>query len=196
MANAPSESSPRERLLAAANELFYAEGIRTVGIDRIIERAGVAKASLYSAFGSKDELVRAYLAARSERRRQRIQAQIARHQSPRERILSVFDLLGDIVKEQGFRGCPFVNASAEGSREGPVAEACTASRAWLRELFVGEARALGAKDPDEIGRRLALLYSAVIVNAAMDRDPGVADEGRAMAEILLDSIEMKAGKRR
>ena len=56
--------SARERLLAAADELFYEEGVHTVGVDRVIERAGVAKATLYSAFGSKDELIRAYLAAR------------------------------------------------------------------------------------------------------------------------------------
>ena len=59
----PAARSARERLLDAANELFYEEGVHTVGIDRVIERAGVAKATLYSTFGSKDELVRAYLAA-------------------------------------------------------------------------------------------------------------------------------------
>src|SRR3569833_2360310 len=65
---AARKPTARDRLLAAADELFYAEGVHTVGIDRIIERAGVAKASLYSSFGSKDELVRAYLQGREERR--------------------------------------------------------------------------------------------------------------------------------
>ena len=69
---APDRTSARERLLAAANELFYAEGIRTVGIDRIIEHAGVAKASLYNTFGSKDELIRAYLGQRHARTAERI----------------------------------------------------------------------------------------------------------------------------
>jgi len=71
------EGSARERLLAAANELFYEEGIHTVGIERVLERAGVAKASLYSTFGSKDELVRAYLRSRAERRQQRVSERIA-----------------------------------------------------------------------------------------------------------------------
>ena len=62
--NAVATASARDRLLAAADELFYEEGIHTVGIDRIIEKAGVAKATLYSVFGSKEELIRAYLAAR------------------------------------------------------------------------------------------------------------------------------------
>ncbi|MDB6107950.1 MAG: TetR family transcriptional regulator, partial [Gammaproteobacteria bacterium] len=69
--------SARERLLAAADELFYENGINTVGIDRVIERAGVAKASLYDCFGSKDELVRSYLQARSEARQARINERLS-----------------------------------------------------------------------------------------------------------------------
>src|SRR5436190_11548576 len=95
----PDRSAPRtsarERLLAAADELFYREGINNVGIDRVIEHAGVAKASLYSNFGSKDELVRAYLQGKHATRRQRVLDRIARHRSPRERLLSVFDGLAE-----------------------------------------------------------------------------------------------------
>ena len=84
--------SARERLLAAANELFYNEGVHTVGIDRIIEQAGVAKASLYNTFGSKDELVRAYLEARRASVTQRIMRAVHRYDTPRERLLAVFEL--------------------------------------------------------------------------------------------------------
>src|SRR5437763_5180857 len=80
--------SARERLLAAANELFYEEGVHSVGIDRVIERAGVAKATLYSAFGSKDELIRAYLAARHAATRDHMTQELAaRYHTPRERLL-------------------------------------------------------------------------------------------------------------
>src|SRR5271154_5251583 len=82
---------PRERLLDAANELFYAEGVQSVGIDRVIERAGVAKASLYSTFGSKEELVRAYLEARHERTLAELRAAVAATEDPIERLLAVFD---------------------------------------------------------------------------------------------------------
>src|ERR1700693_4591856 len=82
--------SARDRLLAAADELFYAEGVHVVGIDRIVERAGVAKASLYSIFGSKDELVRVYLDDHFHERQERIAAILAAHDTPRERILGVF----------------------------------------------------------------------------------------------------------
>src|SRR5262245_19673673 len=112
-----STLSARERLLAAATELFYAEGIHTVGIDRVIERAGVAKASLYSTFGSKEELVRAYLQQRAEARQRRIGDRIARYEAPRDKILAVFDQLGEAVAAPTYRGCAFINASAEGPRD-------------------------------------------------------------------------------
>src|ERR1700716_3539083 len=96
-----TRGSARERLLAAADELFYEEGVHTVGIDRVIEKAGVAKATLYSAFGSKDELVRAYLNARHAARRERITRRIATYDDPRERLLGVFDLLGESFAAPG-----------------------------------------------------------------------------------------------
>src|ERR1700753_664560 len=88
---------PRERLLDAASELFYAEGVQSVGIDRVIERAGVAKASLYSTFGSKEELVRAYLEGRREFTFERLLAAIAAAgDDPVQRILAVFDSQADL----------------------------------------------------------------------------------------------------
>ena len=129
MSTSNLEGSVRDRLLAAANELFYQEGIHTVGIERVLERAGVAKASLYSTFGSKDELVRAYLLARHERRQARINARIARHESPREKILAIFDLVAELAAEPNFRGCAFVRASSEGpAGESKVAQVCADTR--------------------------------------------------------------------
>src|SRR6202051_3945235 len=112
-AKAPATQPARERLLAAANELFYAEGVHTVGIDRVIERAGVAKASLYNTFGSKDELVKGYLAARHAVVATRITRYIERYDDPRERLLGVFEAQGELFAEPGYRGCAFVSASAE-----------------------------------------------------------------------------------
>src|SRR6266536_1631458 len=76
----------RDRLLDAASELFYERGVHTAGIDTIIERAGVAKATLYSAFGSKEELIRAYLQRRHERRQERITRGLERYDNPRDPI--------------------------------------------------------------------------------------------------------------
>ena len=110
-------TSARERLLDAANELFYAEGVHTVGIDRVIERAGVAKASLYNTFGSKDELVRAYLQDRHARTASRISRWVERSGDPRARLLAVFDAQGELFADPEFRGCAFASASAESPGE-------------------------------------------------------------------------------
>jgi AcrR family transcriptional regulator len=196
MVTTKAEASVRDRLLAAANELFYDEGVHTVGIDRVIERAGVAKASLYSTFGSKEELVRAYLEGRAAARRERIERRIAGHDGAREKILGIFDLMGETVVEPSFRGCAFVNASAEGPR-GPskVRQACADSRGWLRDLFVDLAREAGAKAPETLGRRLALVYDGAVVGAPLEAEPSVvAAEARAMAEELLDAHVARSKK--
>jgi AcrR family transcriptional regulator len=182
------EGSAADRLLAAANELFYEEGVHTVGIERVIERAGVAKASLYSTFGSKEELVRAYLQARAERRERRILERIARHDDPRERVLAVFDIVDELAAEPTFRGCAFMNASAEGPRrESKATRVCAASRAFTLSLFTDLAREAGAADPERLARQLVVLYDGGMVGAAMDRDRGAVRAARDVAEVLLDA---------
>jgi AcrR family transcriptional regulator len=195
--DAPARSSARERLLAAADELFYAEGVHTVGIDRIIERAGVAKASLYSTFGSKDGLIRAYLEGRQDERTERITRGLTRFHAPRERLLGVFDVLADATRTPTFRGCAFINASGESPRGGVVEDVADSSRAWIRELFIRLAGDAGARDPDQLGRQLAMLYDGATVAATMDRNPKAAALARAAAEVLLDAaITAPAAARR
>ena len=110
--------SPRERLLAAAQELFYAEGVQSVGIDRLIERAGVAKASLYSTFGSKEGLVRAYLDESHQRILGRRGAAADRAPDPVSAILAVFDSLGVTSSAPTTTAAP---SPARGRRSRPVA---------------------------------------------------------------------------
>lgn len=198
MAPSKSDRSPRERLLAAANQLFYQEGVHTVGIDRVIERAGVAKASLYTAFGSKEALVGAYLEARATARRARIEQRIATIEEPREKILAIFDLMRETVVTPTFRGCPFVNASAEEpSGSTRVRRACDEPRAWLRGLLVDLAHDAGALDAERVGRSLALLYDGAVVGAALDDQPeAVAGHARAMAVALLDTLPRPRSARR
>src|SRR5580700_1538015 len=102
-----AKRSPRDRLLEAASELFYAEGVQSVGIDRVIERAGVAKASLYTTFGSKEQLVCAYLDARHAQTLGRLQAAVDTVEDPVERILAVFDAQAQLFRMPDFRGCAF-----------------------------------------------------------------------------------------
>ena len=181
------KASARQRLLDAADELFYEEGIHTVGIDRVIERAGVAKASLYSTFGSKEELVRAYLTRRMQTRQARVTAAIAAHTTPREKILAIYDNLGDVARNTGFRGCAFINASAEAPAGSAADEVTTALREWVRGLFVDLATQLGAADPARLASQLVLLYDGAIVGARLDHDPTVARAARIAAESLLSA---------
>ena len=185
-AKAVAGPSARERLLEAANELFYDEGVHTVGIDRVIERAGVAKASLYNAFGSKDELVRAYLEGRHARITARITRYLERYSDPRDRLLGVFEAQGEVFAEPGFRGCAFVSASAESPGEG-VSRAADDYRGWVRGLLTGLAREAGAPDPERLGRQLHMIYDGASLSARMDHDPSASATARAAAEALLDA---------
>lgn len=190
--------SARDRLLAAADELFYAEGVHVVGIDRIVERAGVAKASLYSTFGSKEELVRAYLENHFRSRQRSIARILAAHSTPRERILGVFAEFEKALGGSEFRGCRFIMASAE-ARPGDASEVVAEEyRAWLRSVFTDLVRAAGARNAKQIGRQLALLYDGAAVAARMDQDRrGAAIAMRSAAIALLDaSIPAKPTSRR
>jgi AcrR family transcriptional regulator len=178
----------RERLLAAASELFYDEGVHSVGIDRVIKRAGVAKATLYTAFGSKDELIRAYLAARHAATRDRMTRELtARYHTPRERLLGVFDIQGESFIEPGFRGCAFISASAEARPGSTIEEAADEYRAWVRSLFSDLARKADLNDPKRLAQQLVLLYDGAGIAAWMDRDPGAAAAARAVATALVDA---------
>jgi AcrR family transcriptional regulator len=179
--------SARERLLASANELFYDEGVHTVGIDRIIEHAGVAKASLYNTFGSKDELVRAYLEGRQASVTQRIMQAVDRYDTPRERLLAVFEGQGELFAQPGYRGCAFARASAE-SHPGDLAEyAAEGYRAWVRALLTELADDAGVREPEVLARQLHLLYEGAAQSARMDHDPSAAVAARAAAADLLDA---------
>jgi AcrR family transcriptional regulator len=179
--------SARERLLASADELFYAEGVQTVGIDRVIEHAGVAKASLYNLFGSKEGLVRAYLEARHNGTTDRLTEAIARHRDPRRRLLAVFEVQALMFAQPGFRGCAFVAAFAEAPLGGLVEQAAGEYRTWMRALFVDLAEQVGAADPLEFARQLQIIYDGGMIAAWMDRDPSIAASSRAAAEALLDA---------
>lgn len=167
--------------MKAADELFYCDGVNTVGIDRVIAHAGVAKASLYTIFGSKDELIRAYLERRHESRRERIERAIAVPDSPRDKILAVFDQLGDL------RGCPFIRAGAEAAPGSAVEEANDAYRRWVRSLFMKLARDAGATDPATLALQLQILYDGAAVGARMDRNASAAKKARIAAEVLVDA---------
>jgi AcrR family transcriptional regulator len=182
------KNSARRRLLEAADRLYYEEGIHQVGIDRVIEEAGVAKSSLYYAFGSKDELVRTYLADRHAKWDARLVERMADQRDPRGKILAIFDALADLFAEPDFNGCAFLNAAVE-APPGSAEHAATQDfRAWLHELFGALCAQLGDEHPLELRDQLVFLYDGANISAQMDRNRTAAATARAAAAALLDAV--------
>src|SRR4029077_15588382 len=184
----PSGRRPaRERLLAAAEELFYQDGVQSVGIDRVIECAGVAKASLYANFNGKDDLVRAYLDARFEARRAAIETKLALHEARRGKMLAVFDAMTEPLAKPNYRGCAFLRATAEMSADARGREVCRDARRWTRDLLSRLAKEAGAVNPQTLAKQLMLLYDGAAASAQMDRDPAAPAEAKEAAVLLIDT---------
>jgi AcrR family transcriptional regulator len=183
-------SAARERILDAASAAFYRQGIRAVGVDAVVESAGVAKATLYRHFRSKDDLVEAFLLRRDLRWRAWLEEAVERlAPSPADRPLAVFDALGEWFASEGFRGCAFINAAAEITD--PAHPARAAVREHKRELgeylerIVGEA---GADQPAARAAALLLLVEGCIVSALIEDDAAPARRARAAARSLLSAV--------
>jgi AcrR family transcriptional regulator len=157
--------SARERLLAASDELFYRDGVHSTGIDAVIEKAGVAKGSLYYIFGGKDELVAAYLRRRHEAWRQRIEAAQAGIDDPAEKILAIFDAIADYVSLPEFRGCPFDSAAAEAPSGECQVLAIKEYRDWLRRSLLQLAAETGVPDSQALAEALIVLYNGALASA-------------------------------
>jgi AcrR family transcriptional regulator len=166
--------SARERLLAASDELFYRDGVHSTGIDAIIERAGVAKGSLYYIFGGKDELVGAYLRGRHDAWRQRIEAEQAGIDDPDAKILAIFDAIAEYVSLPEFRGCPFENADAE-APAGECQELATKEhRDWVAHYFLRLAADTGVTDSKPLADALIVLYNGALTTAPTAEPPRAA----------------------
>jgi AcrR family transcriptional regulator len=163
MATGPS---PRERLLAACDELFYRDGVHSTGIDAVIAKAGVAKGSLYYIFGGKDELVAAYLRGRHESWRQRVEARQAGIDDPEQKILAVFDAIADYVSLPEFRGCPFANSTAEAPAGESQQLANKEYRDWVRQSFLELATNTGVADSEALADALIVLYDGALATAS------------------------------
>jgi AcrR family transcriptional regulator len=181
----------KQRILQAADDLFYNEGIHTVGIDRVIARAGVAKGSLYYSFTGKDDLVHDYLVHRHGKWAERVSAGIEAHTDPRARILAVYDVLGTLFAQPDYRGCAFMNATAEAAPDSVEAQAATTFRAWVHTLFLGLATDVDAADPQQLADTLVLLYDGAVATAQMDKAPAAARTARRTAELILDNAGIR-----
>jgi AcrR family transcriptional regulator len=183
------EPSARERLIEIATELFYQEGIRAIGIDTVVARSGVSKSSLYRTFASKDELVAAFAEEQNRRFWLWWEETIERHDgAPREQIEALFEGVAGQIANPQFRGCPFVNLATEfPDRQHRGTEiACNNKKEVCRRLRV-LSRALGARDPHQLGDQLALLIDGAYGHAVTLGAAGLRRELIKMAKLLIDA---------
>lgn len=174
----------RERLLEAAQEHFYRDGIRATGVDRLVEAAQVAKMTLYHHFGSKDDLVAAYLRRRHQDWEARLAARREGEASAEGRMLAVFDAYLETASRPGHRGCPFINAAAEVPEEDhPAREVIRAHKESVRRVLREEAVAAGG--PEELGDQLFLLLEGGQATAGLEGTPEPLRWARQAAERLI-----------
>jgi AcrR family transcriptional regulator len=177
-----------ERILAAAETLFARRGIHATSMNDLYVEARVSKRTLYEHFAGKDELVLAVLAAAQERGG--TAAVLARGElAPRARLLELFTALAE--QPRPVRGDPFVDAAVEfPDPSHPAHRAAAEHGRWLRGRLADLARAAGARDPEQVGRRLALLYDGAAIRAFVDDDPACTADAYAIAAgILRDAID-------
>lgn len=186
--NAVSGLTPAaRRVLDAAAELFYGEGIHAVGVDSITARAGVTKKTLYDRFGSKDALVALYLRERDQRWRNFLLGYLAeRGGGPRDELLGAFDALAAWSAEHNPRGCGFVNAHAEiADTAHPGYAAVAEQKRWMSEFFARRATDAGFADPDAVADKLMLLYDGALVTKGMGTVADAIPRARAIAALVL-----------
>ncbi|QNE17308.1 TetR/AcrR family transcriptional regulator [Kribbella qitaiheensis] len=172
-----------ERLLDTADLLFYAEGIRAVGIDRVIADSGVSKSTMYVHYRTKEDLVEAYLRRRTDTWRAHVEAAArSSAEDPTDRALAVFDVFHEQLSAPHYRGCPFINAAAEYPHHEGIRQTIAYHRAWLQGLFPS---LLEARAEPALAAALVQLIDGAVTAAHLDHDRHAAQTAKATARLLL-----------
>jgi len=183
-----ADASPRarERILETAYDLFSRRGVRGVGVDEVIASAGVAKATLYRHFPSKDDLVLAFLEQREQRWTHEWLESEARRRgaTPEEQLLAIFDVFGEWFRRDDFEACTFINVLLEMGTEHSAGNACVGYLENIRSIVSGLAEEAGLRDPAAFARSYHILMKGSIVSAA-EGDAEAARRGQSMARLLI-----------
>ncbi|MDZ4267299.1 MAG: helix-turn-helix domain-containing protein [Mycobacterium sp.] len=177
----------RERLLRAADELFYANGIAATGVDAVIARAGVATGSLYKNFSGKDDLVAAYLTERDQRFREMWEAHVDAATTPVGRLLAIFGATEEWALQSDLqRGCAHVAAAAQLPEGHAGVGAAAEHKRHVIARLTALAEAAGLHDPGRAARDIALVYDGMLSAMAVGVDSAPIDRGRRLAELIID----------
>lgn len=180
--------SPRDRLLATARRLFYAEGIHRVGVDRLVTEANVTRATFYRHFPTKEALVEAYLRAIDAELHAKVAAATA-DADPQQALEALIVLIGNRTATPDFRGCHFINAAAEyPDAENPVRLAVRDHRDWFQQTVTDLAAKVGYPDPVEAGQILVFLHDGALTAAELDDPDAVRAAVRTAVFRLLGPV--------
>lgn len=169
-------------MLAAADELFYAEGVTSTGVDAVIDRAGVATGSLYNNFGGKDALIEAYLQERDQRWRIQWESCIAEHEDPGTRVLALFTAAEHWFERTAVnRGCAHLAAALQLPADHPGSRAAAAHKQHLVDRLGDLCAETDCADPTDLAQDLLLIYEGMHNLIAMDLDPAPIDRARSLA---------------
>ncbi len=177
----------RDRILTSAYELFARHGVRAVGVDEVIKRADVAKATLYRHFASKDDLVLAFLQQREQLwTKEWVEAEARRRgETPEEQLLSIFDIFDEWFRRDDFEGCSFINILLEmNDRATPIGKASAVHLSNIRSIIRTLATEAGLRDPEQFAHSWHILMKGSIV-AAGEGDHDAARRAQAMGRLLI-----------
>ena len=181
-----------DRIRASASELFYREGIRAVGVDEVVERAGVTKPSLYRSFASKDDLAAAYMRDYDLDFWEKFENPGGKSYSdPQEHVLAYIRVLSTRAVREGYRGCGLSNATVEyPSRDNPARQVAEAHKKVFRKRLRELAAGMGARQPAVLGDALLLLIEG-IYSTGQQSEEGPAQSALAVAKLLIDASVTK-----
>ncbi|MGF1522752.1 MAG: TetR/AcrR family transcriptional regulator [Leptolyngbyaceae cyanobacterium] len=182
-----SRTSARDRILAAASDLFYREGVQNVGIDRIIAESGVAKMSLYNHFKSKDALIAAWLQQRDESWRNWFVDRVETLATdPGERLLAIFDALQEWFEQPDFRGCAFINSTIElVDPNHPGYQIAIEHQQAISDYLLSLVKAAELKDPEKLAQQLLVLIEGAIIVTMMQHHSESALSAKQAASTLI-----------
>ncbi len=185
----PLRPSVRDRILAAASDLFYREGVQNVGIDRIIAESGVAKMSLYNHFKSKDALIAAWLQQRDQNWRRWFQSTVEHLAAdPGDRLLAMFDALQDWFEQPDFRGCAFINSAIElADPDHPGYQVALEHQQAVYHYILSLVAATNRAAPESLAQQLLILVEGAIVVALMQQNSESAQQAKQTAAALMQT---------
>jgi AcrR family transcriptional regulator len=175
----------RERLMDAAGELFYKEGLHAITAERVAEEAGLTKPTIYNLFGSKDALVMETLERRAEQIRQDIERRIAQFDDPGRKLLEVLEAHADMLTSEGFHGCPLIIAAVQAPDSAQARALARKHKDWLHGLLAQLAKRAKHRSPDVLASSLLLILEGAAAMSAVQPPEVVIKHARAAGKALL-----------